>query len=323
MKTCMNRMVALFSAGALALGLAASAVPANAASANKMLEIPVNYTNDNWDADWGSTSNSECSLWGLGEPSAFSESYTVSYKLYIPTTFIKEESAVNIMSGLSFNVVKDEEWPWAGSMELPVAEYHSDNTLTAWDQSTETDVPIDYATVKKAGDFYVISYEAQTKNYDSTDAETTATSSDNVALAFFTVVKGINISAAKSAIYLDDLKITKADGTVLINSNFNEKPEGNCFVAPNKAEKDAKDLNIATIKNNKVLSAPAKATVKVGKTVKLSPISSPSVKVTYASSNKKVATVNAKGVITGKKAGKAVITIKANTKTAKVNVTVK
>ncbi len=323
MKACMNRMVALLGASALTLGLSASAIPANAASANKMLEIPVNYTNDNWDADWNDTSNTECSLWGIGEPSVFSESYTVSYKLYIPTTFIKDESAVNIMSGLSLNVVTDDDWPWAGSMELPVAEFHSDGSLTAWDQATEQDIPIDYATVKKSGDFYVISYKAQTKNYDSTDTQATATTSDSVALAFFTTVKGINISAAKAAVYLDDLKITKSDGTVIVNNTFNQKPEGEYRIAPKKGETDGKALSLATIKNNKILSAPAKATVKVGKKVTLAPTASPSVKVAYASSNKKVATVNAKGVITGKKAGKAIITIKANTKTAKVTVTVK
>lgn len=43
----------------------------------------------------------------------------------------------------------------------------------------------------------------------------------------------------------------------------------------------------------------------------------------YNISNKKGATVNSKGVVTGKKAGKATITVKANGKTVKVKVTVK
>ena len=40
-------------------------------------------------------------------------------------------------------------------------------------------------------------------------------------------------------------------------------------------------------------------------------------------SDKKVATVDAKGTVTGKKAGKATISVKANGKTVKVAVTVK
>lgn len=45
-------------------------------------------------------------------------------------------------------------------------------------------------------------------------------------------------------------------------------------------------------------------------------------KVTYASSNKKVATVNAKGVITAKKVGTATITVRSGSvvKTCKVTV---
>ena len=53
----------------------------------------------------------------------------------------------------------------------------------------------------------------------------------------------------------------------------------------------------------------------------VSPITSKD-KVTYKTSNKKVATVSKKGVITAKKAGKAVITVKAGKKTVKVKVKV-
>lgn len=66
-----------------------------------------------------------------------------------------------------------------------------------------------------------------------------------------------------------------------------------------------------------------KATVKVGKTVKIKATATPATKITYKTSNKKIATVNAKGVVTGKKAGKATISVKANGKTVKVKVTVK
>lgn len=59
-----------------------------------------------------------------------------------------------------------------------------------------------------------------------------------------------------------------------------------------------------------------KATIKVTKTKVTG-------KVTFKSSNKKVATVNSKGVITGKKAGKAVITVKIGKYTKKLTVKVK
>lgn len=46
-------------------------------------------------------------------------------------------------------------------------------------------------------------------------------------------------------------------------------------------------------------------------------------KITYTTSNKKVAVVNAKGKITGKKKGTAVITVKSGKKSVKCKVTVK
>lgn len=45
--------------------------------------------------------------------------------------------------------------------------------------------------------------------------------------------------------------------------------------------------------------------------------------ITYTTSNKKVAVVNAKGKITGKKKGTAVITVKSGKKSVKCKVTVK
>ncbi|MCM1904438.1 Ig-like domain-containing protein [Blautia sp. MB18-30] len=54
----------------------------------------------------------------------------------------------------------------------------------------------------------------------------------------------------------------------------------------------------------------------------ISPITSQE-KVTYSSSNKKIATVNSSGVITGKKKGTAYITVKSGKIRKKVKVVVK
>ncbi len=71
---------------------------------------------------------------------------------------------------------------------------------------------------------------------------------------------------------------------------------------------------------------PSKKILKKGKTCKLKvtlPKGTAST-LTFTSSNKKVATVNTKGVVKAKKKGKAVITVKTfNKKTKKVRITVK
>ena len=71
---------------------------------------------------------------------------------------------------------------------------------------------------------------------------------------------------------------------------------------------------------------PANKTLKKGKSFTINPKLTPSgaeAKITYSSSNKKVATVDAKGKVTAKKAGKANITVKAGKVTRTCVVTVK
>ena len=75
----------------------------------------------------------------------------------------------------------------------------------------------------------------------------------------------------------------------------------------------------------KILNLTGKLTVKKGGKAQLSPILSPITsleKVTYSSSNKKVATVSSKGLIVAKASGSAKITVKAGKKKFVVTVTV-
>ena len=65
------------------------------------------------------------------------------------------------------------------------------------------------------------------------------------------------------------------------------------------------------------------ATFKRGKTTTIKVSAVPTGKVTYTSSNKKVATVTSKGVVKGLKKGTATITVRCNGMTAKFKVTVK
>lgn len=101
----------------------------------------------------------------------------------------------------------------------------------------------------------------------------------------------------------------------------------NSFTITKKAE-DKKDnttndnVAVKSIKLNKT-----KVTLTKGKKVTLKATVAPSnatdKNVTFVSSNTKVATVNAKGIVTAKKAGKATITAKAGTKKATCKIVVK
>lgn len=81
-----------------------------------------------------------------------------------------------------------------------------------------------------------------------------------------------------------------------------------------------------TVKTVKISGLPRKATLKAGKRSALRPLITPitsTQKITYTTSDKKVAAVNKKGVITAKKAGKAKITVRSGKQRSVIILTVK
>ena len=79
------------------------------------------------------------------------------------------------------------------------------------------------------------------------------------------------------------------------------------------------------IKTKSISGLKKKVSVNKGKTLKLTPVLSPQTsqeKISYSSSNKKVATVSSKGIIKGIKAGTTKITVKSGTKKFVITVTV-
>lgn len=330
MNKMIKRAMTMLGIGVMTLSLLAPVTEVSAANKNKVAEIPVNFKNMSGEelekCDWND-SKTDFELWALGDPSAYAESYRVSYKLYIPTSFIKKDANIAIWSGLGFSDATDDDWKYGGNLDLPSIDLHH-GVLTHWDEEQQQEITPDYASVEKSGDFYVITYDGTTSGVPKAeDIQTDITKSEKVAIDFYLGVQGIDTTAKNCAIYFDDFKLTKADGTDIVNKDFtsDKKIEGSIHIAPTADwDKEAKDIQIATLTDNKALTVKAaKATVKVGKTAKISATASKSVKITYTSSNKKVATVSSKGVITGKKAGTATISVKANGKTVKVKVTVK
>ena len=330
MNKIVKRVMTMLGAGAMAISLLAPVTEVSAATKNKVVEIPVNFTNMSWedvDKYEGNASKTDFGIWNLGEPSAYSESYRVSYKLYIPTSFMKKDASISVWCGVGLSDATGDDWKYGGNLDCGSVDFHH-GELTYWDDEQQKEFPADYASVKKSGDFYVITYDYTTSGVpQADDIETDITKSQTVAPDFWIGFQGINLTAKNSAIYFDDFTLTKADGTVLVSKDFSsdKKVDGDCHIAPvSDWDKEAKSLKIATITDNKVLTVKStKATVKVGKTAKISATATPATKITYTSSNKKIATVSSKGVITGKKAGKATISVKANGKTVKVTVTVK
>ena len=86
---------------------------------------------------------------------------------------------------------------------------------------------------------------------------------------------------------------------------------------------DVKVTCKVTVKNPTLTLNKTSASVKVGKTTKVTAKATPSGKVTYKSGNKKIATVSSNGTIKGIKKGTAKVTVTCNGVTKTVKVTVK
>lgn len=146
---------------------------------------------------------------------------------------------------------------------------------------------------------------------------------------------GIKVTEMNSSDYLKS--VTSKNTSIVKVSDVSKKgtfkltagkKSGKTLVHIELASGLAADVQITvqsgTVKTNYITGLKKSVNVSKGKTYTLKPTLDPITsqeKVTYSSSNTKVATVNSKGVITGKAAGTAKITVKSGSK--KVTITVK
>ena len=125
------------------------------------------------------------------------------------------------------------------------------------------------------------------------------------------------------------VKVTRytKDGKIQLTA---QGKAGSTKVTVQLASGAVKQINVkvqkGTVKTTAVKVSPSKVTLKKGekKTISVTvfPVTSQE-KVTYTSSNKKIVTVSAKGVITAKKRGTAKITVKSGNKKQIITITVK
>ena len=132
----------------------------------------------------------------------------------------------------------------------------------------------------------------------------------------------------------DKIKSWKSDNTKIVKVNSKgkitaQKKTGKAKVTVTLNSGLKKSITVkvqsGTVKTTKISGVEKTLKLSLGKKKALAPVISPVTsqeKVTYTSSNKKVATVSSKGVITAKGSGKAKITVKSGSKKAVVTVTV-
>ena len=297
-----GKVLAVVMAAAMAMTvLPTGVVEANAAQANKVLETNVDFKKN---FQSGDESHVSLGFYLANEETdvTFGKTYEVQTKIYVPAQYFDKGGSLWVDPSLSF---------WTGD-DWQTESGYAENGMS-YDKKSEG--------FTKTGDFYVVDAKIPLETcYDESGENKIDFPTGSGQISTDLWVTGEN-AAYKGSIYFDDAALV-VDGNVLLSNDFESGKVNACTYTMNQSEKKHTPKVVGF--TGKALDVAKKTlTIKAGKKATIKAATMPNSKVTYKTSNKKVATVTNKGVVKGVKKGKAVITVKANGKTVKVKITVK
>ena len=296
-----GKVLAVVVAAAMAMTvLPTGVVEANAAQTNKVLETNVDFKKNFHSGD---ESHVYLGYYFAKTDVTFGKTYEVQTKIYVPAQYFDKGGSLWVNPSLFF---------WTGDDWETESGYARNESGMFYDKKSEG--------VTKTGDFYVVDAKIPMETcYDESGDKIDFPTGSGQSLTYLFVV-GEN-AAYKGSIYFDDAALV-VDGNVLLSNDFESGKVNACTYTMNQSEKKHTPKVVGF--TGKALDVAKKTlTIKAGKKATIKAATMPNSKVTYKTSNKKVATVTNKGVVKGVKKGKAVITVKANGKTVKVKITVK
>lgn len=285
----------------MTLAMAITALPVggvvevNAASKTKVMETNVSFVKA---PAFGDDSSVYLKGFLSKENITFGKTYALEMKIYVPAAFM-ESGNLWIKPGINL---------WTGE------EYVAWGTCSegyTFDKKSES--------VTKYNDFYVIDAKMPvTECYIDGGLVSFPEGCGRIVATLF--VAGSN-KAYTGSVFFDDVTLV-VDDAVATTADYEDGSVGNCFYMINTSEEE-NFPKVVSFSGKALEVSKTTLSVKKGKKVTIKATTTPTAKVTYTSSDKKVATVTSKGVVKGIKKGKATITVKANGKTIKVKVTVK
>ena len=291
-------------AAVMAVAMAMTVLPtgvveANAAQTNKVLETNVDFKKN---MQSGDESHVYLGYYFAKTDVTFGKTYEVQTKIYVPAQYFDKGGSLWVDPSLSF---------WTGD-DWQTESGYAENGMS-YDKKSEG--------VTKTGDFYVVDAKIPLETcYDESWENKIDFPTGSGKISTDLWVTGEN-AAYKGSIYFDDAALV-VDGNVLLSNDFESGKVNECTYTMNQSAKTHTPKVVGF--TGKALDVAKKTlTIKAGKKATIKAATMPNSKVTYKTSNKKVATVTNKGVVKGVKKGKAVITVKANGKTVKVKITVK
>lgn len=290
----------------LALALIFTAIPcggiieADAASKTKVMETKVDFSASATRGDYSSIVLDNLIT---KKNIAFGKHYTLKTKIYVPADFIEGGGGLLLIP----NVYLYEE----GNYNKPLALARNANGV--WYDFTSDEVI-------KTGDFYVIDASCPVDIcYEGTSSKEIVfpTGAGKIAAGLFVVGQYCDY---KGSICFDDVELV-VDEKVVATMDYEDGAFGKCAYRMNSK---GRYLPKVVSFSGKALDVSKNTlTIKKGKKSTIKATAIPDGKITFSSSNKKIATVTSKGVVKGIKKGNATITVKGNEKTIKVKVKVK
>ena len=232
-------------------------------------------------------------------PDGFDEVDHFIYKVYFKNEMV---GLIDYQLGYRFSMIHDDKCLWIG-LFLVDESY----------QRKGFGKEILNKVVKKYGDFYVVNVKISLDNCDRISA-----SKGSVYGHLF--ISGFN-KAYKGSIYVDDVTLT-VDKKSVVKQNYENGKNSGCWYYLNRSEKEYTPA-VVSFSGKTLDVTKTSLTIKKGKKATIKATAMPKTKITYQSKNKKVATVNSKGVVRGIRKGKTTILVTANGKTVKVQITVK
>ena len=216
------------------------------------------------------------------------------------------------------------------TLDKTAAAVYTGKTTTLKATTNDSDAAVTFksgntkvATVSGKG--VVTAKKAGTVTITATAKDTVKASTIKFAKASVTIYKGKTATVKATATPSATVKYTSSNTKVAtVNSKTGVVKGIKAGTVTITAKAGALKTTCKVVVKNPAFSlVKSSATIKKGKTTTIRSKAAPAGKVTYTSSNKKVAAVNSKGVVKGIKKGKATITVKCNGITKKFVVTVK
>lgn len=268
-----------------------------AKSTNRAMEFDVKFTKD---AAMGDDSSAYIKWLAKSKKITFADSYTVKGDLYVPTNLLKGKGSIWLNA--SGALAEDQD------IDQVIGWIFSSKGGTSYTKKSKG--------VEKIGNFYKIPFSEE---LDSCGGENGMPSGKGYVLAHLFVAATSDDYDGK--IYMDNVELLAGDKSVFFADYENKKTES--FYIINDDNDTENGAEIAKFDVEPLTVVKTTLSVSEKKTASIKASAGGNAKITYKSANKKIATVTKDGTVTGVKKGTTTISVKANGKTVKVEVTVK